>query len=71
VSGSYEKLILDAKLLQSMTQPMAPMVVNEDTLGFDAIKEVGPGGYFFVYSHTLERYENAFYHPILAESRTY
>lgn len=54
-----------------MTQPMAPMVVNEDTLGFDAIKEVGPGGHFFVYSHTLERYENAFYHPILAESRTY
>lgn len=71
LSGSYEKLILDAELLQLMTQSMAPMIVNEDTLGFDAIKEVGPGGHFFGSAHTLERYENAFYHPLLTESRTY
>ena len=71
LSGSYEKLILDAELSQLMTQSMAPMIVDEDTLGFDAIKEVGPGGHFFGSAHTLERYENAFYHPLLTESRTY
>lgn len=71
LSGSYEKLILDAELLQLMTQSMAPMVVDEDSLGFDAIKEVGPGGHFFGSAHTLQRYEHAFYHPLLTESRTF
>ncbi|WP_166417979.1 trimethylamine methyltransferase family protein [Cochlodiniinecator piscidefendens] len=71
LSGSYEKLILDAELLQLMTESFQPMVVNEDTLGFNAIKEVGPGGHFFGSSHTLERYEHAFYHPILTDTRNY
>ncbi len=71
LSGSYEKLILDAELLQQMTENMQPMLVNKDTLGFDAVKEVGPGGHFFGSPHTLARYEKAFYHPILNDNRNY
>ncbi len=71
LSGSFEKLILDAEILQLMTESMKPMTVNADTLGFDAIKEVGPGGHFFGSPHTLERYEHAFYHPILTDTRNY
>ncbi len=71
LSGSYEKLILDAELLQLMTESMQPIEVNTDTLGYDAIKEVGPGGHFFGSSHTLQRYEHAFYHPILTDTRNY
>lgn len=71
LSGSFEKLILDAELLQLMTETMQPMVVNKDTLGFDAIKEVGPGGHFFGSPHTLQRYEHAFYHPLLSDGRNY
>ena len=71
LSGSYEKLILDAELLQLMTESMAPIQVNADTLGFDAIREVGPGGHFFGSEHTLARYETAFYHPILSDTRNY
>jgi trimethylamine---corrinoid protein Co-methyltransferase len=50
---------------------MQPLVVNADTLAFDAIKEVGPGGHFFGVGHTLERYETAFYAPILSDWRNY
>lgn len=71
LSGSFEKLILDAELLQLMTESMQPMVVNKDTLGFDAIREVGPGGHFFGSPHTLARYEHAFYHPLLSDGRNY
>lgn len=71
LSGSYEKLILDAELLQLVTESFQPMEVNEDTLGFDAIRDVGPGGHFFGSSHTLARYEKAFYHPILTDTRNY
>ncbi|OED39369.1 hypothetical protein AB833_15665 [Chromatiales bacterium (ex Bugula neritina AB1)] len=71
LSGSFEKLILDAELLQLMTHSMEPMIVDEDTLAFDAIKEVGPGGHFFGAAHTIERYKTAFYEPILTDSRNY
>jgi trimethylamine--corrinoid protein Co-methyltransferase len=71
LSGSYEKLILDAELLQLITESFQPIEVNEDTLGFDAIRDVGPGGHFFGSSHTLARYESAFYHPILTDTRNY
>jgi trimethylamine--corrinoid protein Co-methyltransferase len=71
LSASYEKLILDAELLQLITQSFQPIVVNEDTLGFDAIREVGHGGHFFGSPHTMERYKDAFYHPILTDTRTF
>ena len=40
-------------------------------MGLDAIREVGPGGHFFAAQHTLERYETAFYAPILSDWRNY
>ena len=45
--------------------------MSEATLGFDAVKEVGPGGHFFGAAHTLERYETAFYSPLLSDWRNY
>ncbi|MDH3468270.1 MAG: trimethylamine methyltransferase family protein, partial [Gammaproteobacteria bacterium] len=33
--------------------------------------EVGPGGHFFGASHTLERYETAFYQPLLSDWRNF
>jgi trimethylamine--corrinoid protein Co-methyltransferase len=69
--ASFEKMILDAEILQGMGEFMQPLVVNADTLAFDAIKEVGPGGHFFGVGHTLERYETAFYAPILSDWRNY
>lgn len=71
LSGSYEKLILDAELLQLVTESFQPMVVNTDTLGFDAIRDVGHGGHFFGSPHTMQRYQTAFYHPILTDVRNY
>ena len=36
-------------------------------MAFEAIADVGPGGHFFGTQHTLDRYENAFYPPILSD----
>ena len=69
--ASFEKMILDAEILQGMGEFMQPLVVNDDTLAFEAIKEVGPGGHFFGVGHTLERYETAFYAPILSDWRNF
>jgi trimethylamine--corrinoid protein Co-methyltransferase len=69
--ASFEKVILDAEMLQGMGEFMQPLVVDADTLALDAIGEVGPGGHFFGVGHTLARYETAFYAPILSDWRNF
>jgi trimethylamine--corrinoid protein Co-methyltransferase len=71
LTASYEKLILDAEILQMMSEVLQPLVVDEASLGFEAIADVGPGGHFFGTAHTLERYESAFYQPILSDWRNF
>ena len=71
LTASFEKLILDAELLQQMAQVLQPLVVVDDTLGLDAIAEVGPGGHFFGSPHTLARFETAFYQPMLSDWRNF
>ena len=71
LTASYEKLILDAELLQQMAEVLAPVEVDEASLGLDAIAQVGPGGHFFGSAHTLERFETAFYQPMLSDWRTF
>ena len=69
--ASFEKFVLDAELLQMMAEFLSPIVVDEDTLAFEAMREVGHGGHFFGTQHTLDRYETAFYAPILSDWRNY
>jgi len=69
--ASYEKMILDAELLQQFAAFLTPIRVDDASLALDAIREVGPGGHFFGVGHTLERYETAFYEPILSDWRNY
>jgi trimethylamine--corrinoid protein Co-methyltransferase len=71
LTASFEKLILDAELLQQIAEVLAPVEVSDDALGLDAIAEVGPGGHFFGSAHTIARFETAFYRPILSDGRTF
>ena len=41
--------------------------MNTEELALDAIKAVPPGGHFFGTAHTMERYESAFYAPLLSD----
>jgi len=68
---SYEKLILDVEMLQMMVEFLNPVVVDERELGFEAIKGVPTGGHFFGEPHTLERYEHAFYRPLVSDWQNY
>ena len=69
--ASFEKFVLDAEMLQMMSEVMVPLEVSEEAIGLNAIREVGPGGHFFGVAHTLARYENAFYAPILSDWRNF
>jgi trimethylamine--corrinoid protein Co-methyltransferase len=66
LTASFEKLIIDAEMLQMMAEYFKPFEVSDDTLALDAIREVGSAGHFFGAAHTIERYENAFYVPLVS-----
>jgi trimethylamine:corrinoid methyltransferase-like protein len=71
LTGSFEKLIVDVEMLQMMAAYLTPMEFNEDALAVAAIEETPPAGHFFGASHTLARYETAFYEPIVSDRRNY
>ena len=69
--ASLSKFVLDADLLAMVAAYLDPIVVNDDTLALDAIKEVGPGGHFFGVQHTQDRFRDAFYKPLISDWRNY
>jgi trimethylamine--corrinoid protein Co-methyltransferase len=68
---SYEKIILDAEMLQLIAATLEPLEMSEDALGIEAMREVGPGSHFFQAAHTMARYESAFYAPLLSDWRNF
>jgi trimethylamine--corrinoid protein Co-methyltransferase len=71
LTASYEKLIVDAEILQMMAEVLTPFTVDEDEIGIETIAEVGPGGHFFGAAHTLARFEGAFYRPMVSDWRNF
>jgi trimethylamine--corrinoid protein Co-methyltransferase len=71
LTASFEKLIIGAELLQMMAATIEPFEVNDKTLTVDTIRDVGPAGHFFGTEHTMERYENAFYTPLVSNWDNY
>lgn len=71
LTASFEKLILDAEMLQLMRSFLDPMKIDQASIAFEAMEEVGPGGHFFGAQHTLSRFDSAFYEPMLSDWRNF
>ncbi|RZV35097.1 MAG: methyltransferase [Chromatiales bacterium] len=71
LTASFEKLIIDAEMLQMMAEYLRPIELSDDELALDAIAEVGPGGHHFGTAHTLARYETAFYAPLISSRENF
>ncbi len=69
--ASFEKLIVDAEMLQMLAESLEAIEVDADQLALEAIGEVQPGGHFFGAKHTLQRYKSAFYPPIVSDWRNF
>ncbi len=63
----YEKFINDVESLQVFSELASRPSGSDAEIGFDAIADVPPGGHFFQTQHTMERYQTAFYAPIVAD----
>ena len=69
--ASYEKMVIDADLLQMVAAFLEPVVVDDDSLALAAIAEVGPGGHFFGVQHTQDRFRDAFFSPMVSDWRNF
>ena len=65
--ASMEKFVMDCETLQQIAYYHQPVPVDDDSLAFEAIAEVGPNGHFFGAAHTMERYRTAYYAPFLSD----
>jgi trimethylamine--corrinoid protein Co-methyltransferase len=69
--ASYEKMVIDADLLNMVSTFLAPLDLSEDALAVEAIAGVGPAGHFFGEPHTRARYTTEFYAPMISDWRNW
>ena len=64
-SISYEQYVIDNEIIGMVQRIISGIKVNEDTLGFDVIEKVGPGGHYVIEDHTIEHMMDEFFYPKL------
>ncbi len=68
LSLSFEKLITDVDVLQSIAEMCTPTPADDAAIAFAAIEDVQPGGHFFATAHTMARYITTFYQPLVTDA---
>ena len=71
LTASLEKFILDVEMLQMFAEIFQPVSATSEEIGLEAVAEAGPGGHFFATAHTMARYRDAFYTPLISDWRNY
>ncbi len=67
----YEKFIIDIELLRELRVEFTPLEITEESLAFGAHEEVGHGGHFLGAAHTMERFRDCFYPPLLSSTANF
>ena len=63
---SVEQVVLDCELWRNVLRACRGIKIDRDTLAFDAISRVGPGGYFMKDIHTLKHFKSEVLLPKIA-----
>ncbi|MEM1360380.1 MAG: trimethylamine methyltransferase family protein [Pseudomonadota bacterium] len=69
--ASFEKFVLDADQLGALQRLAEGVVVSDETLALDALREVGPGGHFLGCDHTQRHFLDAFWRSDVLDYRPY
>jgi trimethylamine---corrinoid protein Co-methyltransferase len=67
----YEKFVVDVELLRMLHAVFEPLTIDEEALAYSAHQEVGQGGHFLGAVHTLERFRECFYRPLISSTENY
>jgi trimethylamine--corrinoid protein Co-methyltransferase len=63
---SYEKFVIDDEICGMVKRIKKAYAINADTLAYDVVKAVGPGGHFLDQDHTFEHFRSEFYQPMIS-----
>jgi trimethylamine--corrinoid protein Co-methyltransferase len=66
LTACYEKYVIDNEILGMVMRAVEGIKVDDDTLAFDLIKQVGPGGNFVTAKHTRRFMRSEHYQPSLS-----
>jgi trimethylamine--corrinoid protein Co-methyltransferase len=69
--SSYEKFVVDLEIVRTLREEFTPLEVDEASLAYGAHQEVGHGGHFLGAAHTLERFRDCFYRPLLSSTENF
>jgi trimethylamine--corrinoid protein Co-methyltransferase len=64
---SYEKFVLDDEMCGMVRRFKQGLVVDDKTLAYDVIANVGPGGNYLMEMHTVKRCRKEFWKPDLCD----
>ena len=67
LSVSPEKYVTDNEIIGMAMRAVEGIKVDESTLAFDLIKDVGPGGHFVYAKHTRKHMRSEHYQPTLSD----
>jgi len=62
-SISYEQYAIDNEIIGMIHRVRKGIAVTEDTIGFEVIEKVGPGGNYVLEDHTVEHMMSEFFYP--------
>ncbi len=66
-----EKFVMDVEMMRVLRQQFTPLVVDEESLAFEAHDEVRHGGHFLGAEHTMTRFRTCFYRPLLSSTENF
>lgn len=65
-SISYEQYVIDNEIIGMIHRILRGIGVSNETLAFDVIKSVGPGGNYVMEEHTINHMMEEFFYPTLS-----
>ncbi|MBE2277727.1 MAG: trimethylamine methyltransferase family protein [Rhodobacteraceae bacterium] len=69
--SSYEKFVMDADQLGCLHSLARGVAMDENALGMEAIREVGPGGHYLGCAHTQANFKAAFWRTELLDYKPF
>jgi trimethylamine--corrinoid protein Co-methyltransferase len=67
LTACYEKFVIDNDILGMVIRAVEGIKVDDDSLAFDLIKQVGPGGNFVTVKHTRDFMRSEHYQPSVSD----
>ena len=69
--ASFEKVVVDLDIVRTLCAEFTPVEIDAESLAFEAHDEVRHGGHFLGAAHTMTRFRDCFYRPLLSTTENF